>query len=514
MPADGTAIIKRYLKLKGERYNFDDRWETMAPFLAPSRMGIITTYTEGDDESRGVYDSTTMMAAEMMSMFIAGEVINPAQEWLNLSMKHPTVRDVKPVQEWCEECRDRMLRRLSASAFYAEAPESLIDYGGFGTGFLMAEERPQPKHLTLRGFRGLYFEAVKTGRFVIQDGSDGLVDTAMRERKLSARVAADRWGEAKLPEGMKQVLASGNADKVFTFVHDIEPRPKSDQTAGALGMPWMSAWVEMDSKVVVHEGGYQTFPAAIPRYLRTPGETYGRGRGDLAFPDTWTLNAAKRMGLEDWAFKIRPPILGANDSVFGTLRLVPGAFTPVNARGRDIRQVVVPFETGSHPEVSQIKEEELRRSIREIFFVDSIRQLMQVEKSEMTAFEFAKKIELLFRLMGPVYGRMEWEFLHRIVDITFALMLEGGDFSPPPPEVFETDGVVDVEFDNPISRAQRSGGVEALGMAAQDLAVIGQVYPQVWDRIEPDKLSDDGPVKHFGLIQLVHIGLCNSFLVF
>ena len=121
--------------------------------------------------------------------------------------------------------------------------------------------------------------------------------------------------------------------------------------------------------------------------------------------------------------------------------------------------------------------------------MDSIRQLMQVEKSEMTAFEFAKKIELLFRLMGPVYGRMEWEFLHRIVDITFALMLSGGDFSPPPPEVFDTDGVVDVEFDNPISRAQRSGGVEALGMAAQDLAVIGQVYPQVWDRIEPDKLS-------------------------
>jgi hypothetical protein len=150
----------------------------------------------------------------------------------------------------------------------------------------------------------------------------------------------------------------------------------------------------------------------------------------------------------------------------------------------------MPFETGSRPEVSQIKEEELRRSIREIFYVDAIRQLLQVEKSEMTAFEFAKKIELLFRLLGPVYGRLEWEYLHRVIDITFDIQLSAGAFSPPPPEVYLTDGQIDIEFQNPIAKAQRAGDAEALMMAVTDLTPLGQLFPQVFDRLDPDRTAD------------------------
>ena len=489
MPADGPAIKKRYLKGKEARYNFDDRWETMAPLIAPSRVGIITRYEPGDDESRGVYDSTMMAAAEMMANFIAGECFNPGQVWGSMHMAHPRVKDSKPVAEWLEECRDRMLAARAASSFYAEAPEMLVDYGGFGTGCLIVEERPQPEHLTLRGFRGLHYETVKIGRFVIADGSDGLVDTLMRERKLTARVAADRWGEDQMPWVIRKALDEGKGDTPFTFLHAVQPRPKAEQGAGSKGMPWASVWLELETAEVVSEGGFRSFNAAVPRYERTPGEVYGRGRGDLAFPDAWTLNAAKRLSLEDWPMKIRPPILGGSDSVFGTLRIHPGAFTPINLRGRSIRDVILPFDTGSKPEVSQIKEEELRQSIREIFFVDSIRQLLTVNKSEMTAFEYAKKIELLYRLMGPVYGRMRREFLSREWDITFDLMLEGGAFSPPPPEVYESDGKIEVGFENPLERAQKTGGLEALALALQDLGPYAQIDPGVLERIDSDKAS-------------------------
>ncbi len=160
----------------------------------------------------------------------------------------------------------------------------------------------------------------------------------------------------------------------------------------------------------------------------------------------------------------------------------------VNTHGQRIQDVIAPFETGSRPEVSQIKEEELRRSIRQIFFVDQILALMEIQKTEMTAFEFAKKIELLFRLLGPVYGRMEFEFLRRIIDISFDIMLAAGDLPDPPDEVFQSSGEIDVEFQNPIAKAQRAGDVEAITLAVNDLAPLAQLFPEIWDGFDPDKL--------------------------
>jgi len=195
------------------------------------------------------------------------------------------------------------------------------------------------------------------------------------------------------------------------------------------------------------------------------------------------------MGLEDWALKLRPPVLHGHNSVIGTLRLVPGGPTAINTHGKSIKDSIMPFETGSNPEVSHINEEELRKSIKMIFYVDQILALLEVNKSEMTAYEFAKKIELLFRLLGPVYGRLEWEWLYQIVDIIWEIQLSAGAFPPPPPSVNRTSGNIAVTFQNPIAKAQRSGDAESLTMALADLAPLGQVFSQIWDRLDPDEVA-------------------------
>lgn len=489
MPANGPNIIKRYNSLKEERAIFDAKWERMAPYIAPSREGIRNQFLPGVKQGRNVYDSTTMLAAELMAMFMAGNTINPAQRWFGLKMAEEEIGRLDPVKEWLEESRNRMLEKFAASQFYAEAPESMIDYGGFGTSSLLIEELPQPINEVKEGFRGFMFHSDKIGRFIIAEGADGLVDTEMREFRLTARTAKDRWGEDSLSPKMKKVLADGKPDELFTVVHDIEPRPSAERKAGNLGMPWMSAWIEKEEKHVLFESGYEMFPAAVPRYSKTPGEVYGRGRGDLAFADTWTLNTAKRMGLEDWALKIRPPIVTRHDSVFGTLRFKPAGIMSVNTHGQPIRDVIAPFETGSRPEVSQIKEEELRKSINRIFFVDQILAMLEVHKSEMTAEEFRGKMVLLFRLLGPVYGRLEREWLRIIIDVSFQTMLIAGEFSPPPAEMLDSSGDIDVDFQNPIADAQRVADVDAITLAFNDLTPMAQVFPDVFDRFDPDKTS-------------------------
>lgn len=489
MPQHGPDIIKRYDRLVNEAQNHRQRAEEMAPYIAPSRVGITSSRSPGQKLNPNTFDSTGLMAAELMAMFVSGSIMNPGQQWGSHSMRDPRLRQDDAVQEWLEECRDRMLREFAASMFYAEASESLIDWGGFGTGFCLLEEQPVASHVSRPGFRGFFVEAQKTGRFVIADGANGLVDTAMREFNMTARIIRDRWPQATLPESIQAALEKGESDKTYTVIHAITPRTLSEQRAGAgaTAMPWASCWVEKESKAIVHESGYRLFPGAVPRYLRTPGEVYGRGRGDIAYNDIWTLNQAKRMGFEDWALKLQPPMLIRHDSVIGTLRLVPAGHTSVNTHGQNIRDVMMPYETGSNPQLNAIKEEELRKSIRQIFFVDQILALMEVNKSEMTAFEFAKKLEILFTLMGPVYGRTEREFLRPLWDVGFDLMFEAGAFSPPPSILMESDGEIDVIFENPLARSRRTGDVEAIALAVQDMAALGQMFPQMWDGFDPDK---------------------------
>lgn len=491
MPVDGKAVLKRYEALFNASTNHFNLCEQMAKYIAPSRIGIMSKQSPGTQQNRGVYDSTSLMAAELMAQFIASYTMNPAQQWGSMRMRNPAFRDNDKVNEWLDEARDRQLGMYDDSMFYAEAPESLVDYIGFGTNFLLAEEMPfGVARVPKNGFRGSRFEAVKTGRFVIAEGPDGMVDTVGREWEVSADVMVRRWGMAAMPDNVKKVIAQGKPDQTFMVIHMVYPRSFSDRefAAGNRKMPWASVWVEKESKKDVNESGYRTFPGAVARYKKTPGEPWGRGPGHTAFPDTWSLNETKRMSLEDFSFKVKPPVLVAHDSVFGTLRLVPGAPTTINTHGLSIRDRIMPFETGSRPEITAMKEEELRKSIRQIFFVEQILNLMEVNKSEMTAFEFAKKLELLFRLLGPVYGRTKREYMQQVWDSGFDLCLTSGLFSNPPDEIFETDGAIETVFENPIEKAQRATDVESIGLAVQDLLPLAQVFPNIWDNYDPDEI--------------------------
>lgn len=487
---DGVSL---YTRLEQKRSNFDTRWEAMAPFISPSRIGVTTQRAPGEKQTLGVHDSTGMMAAEMSANFIAGSLLNQGQQWGAHRFQTPPGVDRDELLEWEDESRDRMLRAFADSMFYAEGAESITDWIGFGTGFCLMEELPSLPHEVRTGFRGFYVEAQKTGRFVINDGPTGMAETAGRSWSLSANAIRARWPNAQLPNNVQTALQKQEGETRFTVLHLITPRHVSEQRSysGARGMKYASAWIEKASKQVLHESGYRRFPGAVFRHYRTPGESYGRGRGDLAYPDIASLNRAKRMGFEDWALKLRPPVLVANDSVFGTLNMVPGGDVVVNAHGRPLRDVIAPWETGSNPQLNAIKEEELRKSIRQIFLVDQLLMLMEVNKSEMTAFEFAKKMEILYTLMGPVYARVEREFLSQIWETAFDLMYHAGAFSPPPQAFYESGGEYQLIFENPLARSRRTSDVEAVTMAFNDLAPFAQLFPQVMDRFDPD-----GAAKH------------------
>jgi hypothetical protein len=349
--------------------------------------------------------------------------------------------------DWLELCTELMHYARLRSNFYSEIPEIYSDLGAFGEGCLFMEENP----IKQMGFNGIYYKSLANSEYCTAENNRGLVDTLFREYEMSAIAAQDKWGN-KLPQKIADQVAK-EPDKKFAFLHTVFPNEEKN------GKPWVSYYIGLEDKELISEGGYYEFPYAVPRMKKSSGEEYGRGQGHIALPDTKSLNKAKEFGFKAWALDLNPATFEKDGGVIGSLKLRPG--------GRNIvrdKDSIWMMDHHIRYDVSQIKEEELRKSIRQIFYSD---QLQIQEGPEMTATEIQVRYELMQRLLGPGMGRVQIELLKPGVEREFGIMMRARAL-PPPPKVLAQMGVreIDVEYEGPLARSQR----------AQDVLGIQRLY--------------------------------------
>lgn len=475
-------IVQAYDDGKRLRANCDSRVDLLAPYIDPTRYGVLSRAeaVEGLSLMANVYDSTGIFAADLAANYVMTHIANPASKWFNLVERRSELNDQDEVREWMEECRDRMLKDRGQSNFYSEAHQVVKDWLGFGTGNMILEERPVLPYERKYGYQGTRWTCYKIGRFVIFENGWHMVDQTYIDFLLTAQAAASRFGLENLSDKIQNTYSQNDRQSKFKFIHAVYPRSMNgtpERKYGNKAMSFASCYVEYDSKNVVKESGYRENPYVSPRYHRVPGEVYGRGRGELALNDMLTLNTAKRLELEELALVIRPPYWVASDSVFGTINLQPGSQNTIRSTGRSLKDLIMMHESSARFDVAQIKEEELRKSIMETFYVQQIRELMMLENrpGEMTLGEYARRLNLLHKIAGAVYPMLEVEWLKPDVERQFSLMYEAGEFPPPPDALLEQGGEIDVNFENPLARAQRMEEVDAMDRMLSRLGPIAEL---------------------------------------
>ena len=154
--------------------------------------------------------------------------------------------------------------------------------------------------------------------------------------------------------------------------------------------------------------------------------------------------------------------------------MIPNGLVPVNTHGQTLQNTIMPWQTGSHPEISNIKEEVLRQSILQTFYVQHILRLMEIEKMprETTLGAYMNSLNLLYGLLGPIYGALESEMIRPRVENDFFRLYRENVFSPPPDILLQDDQEINFEFQNPLSRAQRTGELEAIDGALLRLSQL------------------------------------------
>lgn len=141
---------------------------------------------------------------------------------------------------------------------------------------------------------------------------------------------------------------------------------------------------------------------------------------------------------------------------------------------------------------------EMQNDTREQIWAAFFRNVLQlpVDAPKMTATEVLERKEEFLRVIGPVFGQLEADYIGHIAERVFNIMARAGQF-PEAPEVLQ-NREIKFEFQSPIQQARKQ--IEAAGLARsfELLAPLAQFQPEIMDRVDGDQIIKDIP-EAFGL---------------
>lgn len=465
--------FKRYEQLLQRRSTYEQKWQNLAHLMRPSRASIRWHYTPGTPRTQQLFDGTALQAAHDLASALSGSFTSTEFQFFGLKMRYQPLNEDWETQMWLEEVAQRMFLALQQSNFGSESNQLYQDLVVFGTGCMWMESKIAPSG----GFGGFRFRTMPIGKYVLSEQADGSIRTVSREFSLPVHAVAAEWS-TRLSDKLRDKLDKA-PDEMVPLLHTMQPF--KDRMSDR--QQYESRYFEKDAKHELGATAYRNFRYLVPRWDKASDEDYGTGQGDVAYPDTASLNRAVEMRFKQWAKAIDPPILTVDDGVIGKLRMTAGTRTVV--RHLD---AVREFQTTSKFDVAQFQEEQLRQMIRNAFFAD---QIQLPNKPYMTAFEIQSLLEIMQRRLGPQLGRLKEEYARPLLTFVFEEMWAGGEIPEPPPLMQQAQAqglaTIDVEYESPLTRVQRTSTVTAIERTLQVAGPLAAADPTVTDNLDTDQ---------------------------
>ncbi|MDR1275861.1 MAG: head-tail connector protein [Candidatus Accumulibacter sp.] len=465
-----SNVLRRLDALKALRRPHESVWRQCFEYSYPLRgAGFVSDLVSAEEARRmraELLDSTSTDAARILASGIMSGITPANSRWFQLDAGEESDDE----RRWLDACAQTLWENIHVSNFDAAAYEALIDVVCAGWFALYVDEMP--------GVGGLRFSQWPlSGVYVASTNSAGSVDTVYRVFKLSAEQAATEFGEEKLSERTLK-LAREKPDEKIDFVHAITPRGDEGKRDGKLArdLPFASVHVEVGEKRLVRESGYHEMPVIVPRWMLIPDSAYGVGPVFDALPDIKMLNKLKEMELASAELSIAGMWIAEDDGVLNPRAVKVGPRKIIVANSVDSMK---PLQTGANFELSEILAEQLQRSIRKVLMAD---QLQPQNGPQMTATEVHVRVNLIRQLLGPIYGRLQAEYLQPLIERCFGLAWRAGVFGPAPESLAGRE--FSIRYLSPLARAQKLDDVTAIERYIADVASFAQIFPELVDQID------------------------------
>lgn len=440
-----------YERAKSKRLPWEAGYQDCYDYAMPSRASFFAR-SPGSDAPE-IFDETAVIAVpEFASRIQAGLIPNYAR-WANLEGGSETdPEELGEVNKQLEQVTDYVFEIVNSSNFSDEASECLLDLAvGTAAMEIWDGNAVQPVNYT----------AVPLPELHIDDGPDGGIDRYFRTRRLRVSQLERKWPKGNLPEDVRQAIAKDSKDDedpmvtVVLCVYRDHDNPNQEAWHFAVFLPAHDhvVWTQ-------HLKGTGSGPYIGFRWAKAAGEVWGRGPLFNLMPAVRTANLTVQMILENAEMAIAGMYTAEDDGVINVdnIRIAPGTIIPTAPGSRGLQ----PVSPAGRFDVSQLVLDEMRANIRKGLYNET---LGSPDTTPMSATEVAQRMADLSRQIGSAFGRLQVEFVNKVIARTIYILKAQGRIELPTVNGRE----VKIVSSSPLAQAQAVEDINAVNNYLQTM---------------------------------------------
>lgn len=416
-------ILTRHDLALGRRRPHESNWRDAYAHVLPA-----------PHEAASLYDATAADAAEQLAASLLAELTPPWSRWFGLApaRAEPDAEQAAALETTAETLQ----AHLDRSNFAMEMHQAFLDLVITGTGIMLVEEAPPGESAALR------FSAVPVRSAILEEGPSGRLDTVFREARLTTAEMLRRFPFAEIPPAIQREAAA-EAEEPDPVKHRLIEAVWPDGMGHRYAAVFDAAGLK--APIFVAQGRFADAPFIAFRWLKAPGETYGRGPVIKALPDIRTANRVVELVLKNASIAVTGIWQAEDDGVLNpaTVQLTPGAIIPKAPGSAGLTPLAAP----GNFDVSQLVLNDLRQRIRTALLAD---RLGVARDQRMTATEVLERSAETARLLGATYGRLQTELLTPLIARSLAILARRGEIPP----VLLDQGRVALRYESPLARVQ------------------------------------------------------------
>ncbi len=438
---DTIVLYNTYKKALNERALWEPTWRECYEYAFPQREAVFNLSAE---KTNRLYDGTAPDAVDQLGALMLSELTPPWISWFNLSAGSELSEDeCTHLVPTLERMTTSLQTNFDRSNFAMEIHQCYLDLITAGTACLMFEEAPFGSASAFR------FTAVPLSQVCLNEGPCGRLDHIFRTTQMDLETFVSRFGDFAVTT---EILAKAKKEEeVLDVIECVEPQLDGTYAYTAFLNPDCQHLSNSGEPVLLKESIYETSPFIAFRWLKAPGEVYGRSPVMKALPDIKTANKVVELILKNATIAVTGIWLAEDDGVLNpaNIHLTPGAIIPkaVGSKG------LTALESPGKFDVSQLVIKDLREHIRHALLGDKLGQIDNA--TMMTATEVMERTEDMMLVLGATYGRLQSELLMPLIDRAMSILRKRGEI----PELFIDGRYLKISYQS--GRAQKQAQKDA-----------------------------------------------------
>ena len=485
-------VIERYNALRATRDGYWlNVWREVRKYVMPTYSDY---KTEGGIRGQEIFNTTAIEARARLAAGIYNWMAPPDKRWFELMPQDEELAKDEEVKDYFGEVTRIVSIALANSNWPTVLIQALNNLACGLDAVVYCEDGGEKSVLNFRSF------PVETVCYA--ENSQGRVDTLFREMEMTARQLVQEFDQANLPERIRNdAYSEKQKDNKHKILHAVFPRcDRIEGCQDAKNMPFADVYIDIESKSIIYESGFEEYPFAVCHFEKADNESYGRGPGMNMLPTIKMCNRMSQAYILGREHQSDPTYLVPDGSLLSKdFNKDPGAVIPYKPDINGSKPEMLPNTVNFGTLFEDIKS--IEETIKYGFFWDIFDPLGDLKQITATEAEIRNEGKLI--PFAPLSGSLHSDLFRVIIHRVYGICMRRGYLPAQPPRLAESPDYK-VEFVSKIALSMKK--LETLGWLQTEASLtnLAAVKPEIIDNFDTDKI-----VREMGLAN----GIAPSWLV-